>query len=681
MALASLGVSASAPDDNDVDDVNVPTEPAFDPAQACVLAGYAFRAYEEPQPGCYREIHETIVKTPESDASTAAKLIVAHFAYPDAEAIARTAVGVFQLALTALDDDAGRFYIVARLNTAVSVNALEQRSFSLLRKPGTNVTNERVLDELTLLAYESESAYTSGCLPLLRGALPLTEIVARADSSKAPVELGPIEVEMAVVGEDVVMRNFFSVTRIPPNLQLPFMHAERLAGDLVSAAIVDKSSISVHVTYVPFDMMPPDGSPVDEVEILGDYVEAGTQAESSNIYGEGSALQEALRDKLPPGQMPLPANWRKLAKGVRELADELDDAQIGSKKTRATVREDISQTMFVESQITDTEVWLFHDPGSKNLIVAFRGTEQVSWQDFVTDAQLFLQRWDPGGDIDLELSKTSTVGLSELMKAARIVGSDSENENGNDGENRNESKSAEVSDGVSSDGGSIADDASCVHYGFLRAYHAVRSAVLHAIGAVVGDSLLEHRLHFVGHSLGGALATLCAVDFASLHPETAGNISCMSYGSPKTGNAGFARLYNDLVHDSFRIVNDSDVVVRMPKSIGARACERYCHVGRTVLVNENGQLWVEGEDDNGADGNNGGDAVDEVARHKMSVMDPFRERYTDASKLLEYEQEMWRQLVSGRSLRHHMVSYTYRYVSKLDGEMAISEKFRQLTVI
>lgn len=630
-ALASLGVSADVPDGDDVYDVNIPTEPPFDPVQACVLAGYAFRAYEDPQPGCYREVHETIVQTPDPD--TTDNVIVAEYAYPNADAIARTAVGVFQLSLTALDDDAPRLFVAARLGVTVRVNALSERNFSLLRKPPVSATNENA-DDLVLLAYESESAYNSGDPPLLRGCLSLVDIVARADAAKAPIEDGPFEVSLSVVGEDVVMRNFFSASRIPPNLRLPFMHVERLAGDLISAATVKKAQISLNITYVPFDMQAPDGSAVDEAEVAADYIEeVENEEEATNIYGAGSTLQEALREKLPPGQMPLPANWKKLAKGVRELAAEIDDATPG--RTRQAVREDIPQALFVESHITDTEVWLFHDADAKDLIVAFRGTEQVSWQDFVTDAQLFLQRWDPGGDIDLELSKSTTVGLSVLMSAAGIIGGDSDEESaaGEEGEED-----------------PIADDASCVHYGFLRAYHAVREAVLCAIESVAGDDLSGHRLYFVGHSLGGALATLCAADFAALNPWAAANIVCLSYGAPKAGNAGFARQYNELVRNSFRIVNDSDVVVRMPKSIGARPCERYQHVGRTVLVNEVGELWVEGDD-----GENSGEVEGDGARYRQSVMDPFRERYTDARKLLEYEQEMWRQLVSGRSLRHHMV--------------------------
>lgn len=617
-ALGSLGVSAHAPDGADIDDVEVPTSPPFDPVQACVLAGYAFRAYEEPPPGCYREVRETKV----SSQNESAQVIVTHYAFPDSDVITRTAIGVFQISLDLHDDP--NLHLVVRLNSAIRGDALETRAFSLLRRKPSH-DSAYVVDELELLAYRNATEYSEGRPPILRGSVPLADVVARAEVDKAPTDAGPYVVELLPVSVEVVNRNFFSTSRIPPNLRLPFMHIERLASSIISSAQILSATVSVDVTYVPFDMAPPDECTLGD-ESYVDNDDDDTK-ESKNEYGEGSALQEALREKLQPGEMPLPPNWKTLAKDVRELAREVDAAQLLEEPKKATVREDISQSLFVESLSTGTEVWLFHAADTKDLIVAFRGTEQMNWQDFVTDAQIFLQRWDPGGDIDLELSESTTVGISELVVAAGLSGNE----------------------GVTK-GDFVDDQASCVHYGFLRAYHSVRDAVLHAIKSVSGETLSKHRVCFVGHSLGGGLATLCAADFATLYPEAAHGILCVSYGAPKAGNAGFALQYNRLVRNSFRIVNDTDVVVRMPKSIGARACERYRHVGRTVLVNEHGELWVEGDSIEDNDDGSG-------EHYKLAAMDPFRERYTDVAKLIEYEQQMWQQLVSGQSLRHHMVSF------------------------
>lgn len=53
-----------------------------------------------------------------------------------------------------------------------------------------------------------------------------------------------------------------------------------------------------------------------------------------------------------------------------------------------------------------------------------------------------------------------------------------------------------------------------VHTGFLSAYDSLRPAVLGLLGAMLGGERQRWRLFLTGHSLGGALATLCAWDVA-----------------------------------------------------------------------------------------------------------------------------------------------------------------------
>jgi hypothetical protein len=68
-----------------------------------------------------------------------------------------------------------------------------------------------------------------------------------------------------------------------------------------------------------------------------------------------------------------------------------------------------------------------------------------------------------------------------------------------------------------------------------------------------------------GHSLGGALATLLALDVAAntvfSHP------SVYSYGSPRTGDSLFASTYNQVVTDSYRIANRLDIVPALPPPV------------------------------------------------------------------------------------------------------------------
>ncbi len=65
-----------------------------------------------------------------------------------------------------------------------------------------------------------------------------------------------------------------------------------------------------------------------------------------------------------------------------------------------------------------------------------------------------------------------------------------------------------------------------------------------------------------GHSLGGALATLLALDVAA---NTAFNDPAVySYGSPRTGDSLFASTYNQVVKKSYRIANRLDIVPTLP---------------------------------------------------------------------------------------------------------------------
>ena len=61
-----------------------------------------------------------------------------------------------------------------------------------------------------------------------------------------------------------------------------------------------------------------------------------------------------------------------------------------------------------------------------------------------------------------------------------------------------------------------------------------------------------------GHSLGGALATLAAHSFASraLQEGATPAVTCYTFGSPRAGNHAFAAEYNQLVQDTWHIIND-----------------------------------------------------------------------------------------------------------------------------
>lgn len=105
-----------------------------------------------------------------------------------------------------------------------------------------------------------------------------------------------------------------------------------------------------------------------------------------------------------------------------------------------------------------------------------------------------------------------------------------------------------------------------MHRGFVDAYFSVREQI--------HTYLREHPTTSVtvtGHSLGGALATLCAVDVQYNFPSIA--IELYTFGSPRVGNSGFAKSFNERVPKSYRFVYGMDIVPAIP-----RPWQGYSHV-------------------------------------------------------------------------------------------------------
>ena len=91
-------------------------------------------------------------------------------------------------------------------------------------------------------------------------------------------------------------------------------------------------------------------------------------------------------------------------------------------------------------------------------------------------------------------------------------------------------------------------------------------------------STIKHII-FSGHSLGGALATLAAVQFSKQYPDII--ISCVTFGSPRVGNGKFAAMFNKCCRGSYRFVNEDDPVPMGPTPL------RFTHV--------KGGRWIDDE--------------------------------------------------------------------------------------
>ncbi|MCY9661520.1 lipase family protein [Paenibacillus chondroitinus] len=106
-----------------------------------------------------------------------------------------------------------------------------------------------------------------------------------------------------------------------------------------------------------------------------------------------------------------------------------------------------------------------------------------------------------------------------------------------------------------------AKDGGLVHKGFLDIYNSARKQII----AVMSKLSPRKTLYLTGHSLGGCLANLCALDLTA--NTRFKEPSVYTYGSPRVGNPAFSSLFNRRTGPRYRIYNTNDVVPELPPFI------------------------------------------------------------------------------------------------------------------
>lgn len=100
------------------------------------------------------------------------------------------------------------------------------------------------------------------------------------------------------------------------------------------------------------------------------------------------------------------------------------------------------------------------------------------------------------------------------------------------------------------------------HRGYQKAFNSVSSQMLAAVQAMVQTGS-DERIVCVGHSLGGALASMAAMFVACKVPALRSRVVVVSFGAPQVGDGAFVRAFNDLVPVCVRVVNPLDPVPRL----------------------------------------------------------------------------------------------------------------------
>jgi triacylglycerol lipase len=115
------------------------------------------------------------------------------------------------------------------------------------------------------------------------------------------------------------------------------------------------------------------------------------------------------------------------------------------------------------------------------------------------------------------------------------------------------------------------EDGTWVHSGFRDAYHDVRAAVHDECA-----TLRDRELFLVGHSLGGAIADLAAID---LEEHNISPRRIYTYGAPRAlGWRAARKSRNMFTGRKFRVVNGNDIVPRVPM------CLRFQHTGTLAYI-------------------------------------------------------------------------------------------------
>ena len=116
------------------------------------------------------------------------------------------------------------------------------------------------------------------------------------------------------------------------------------------------------------------------------------------------------------------------------------------------------------------------------------------------------------------------------------------------------------------------------HEGFVSEYMLFREKVIEYVGMHP-----EKEIHVVGHSLGGALATLASFDIASTLDR---EVNTITFGAPRVGTDEFRNAFEKLPINLFRVVVANDPIARIPGMLIP-----YEHVGQLIQIDESGNMY------------------------------------------------------------------------------------------
>ncbi|GJN31463.1 hypothetical protein PR202_gb19863 [Eleusine coracana subsp. coracana] len=111
----------------------------------------------------------------------------------------------------------------------------------------------------------------------------------------------------------------------------------------------------------------------------------------------------------------------------------------------------------------------------------------------------------------------------------------------------------------------IVDVQNClqVHAGFYSSYNntLLRPAIMNAVHKA-RKLYRDINIIVTGHSMGGAIASFCALDLAINFGSN--DVHLMTFGQPRVGNAAFASYFAKYVPNTIRVTHEHDIVPHLP---------------------------------------------------------------------------------------------------------------------
>jgi hypothetical protein len=120
---------------------------------------------------------------------------------------------------------------------------------------------------------------------------------------------------------------------------------------------------------------------------------------------------------------------------------------------------------------------------------------------------------------------------------------------------------------------SLARDFGLVHLGFEMMHRSVRDSIAAALSTIAAGT----RVTVIGHSLGGAMANLAAVDLKRNMGRQV--VDCCTFGGPRVGKFIFRSKFNQFIPECYRVTNRGDIVPHVPTMLTG-----WCHVGEEIEV-------------------------------------------------------------------------------------------------